>query len=443
MWGLLLLHARDNVSHDAEAGRFFSCTSILCGVECPKFPFLMIVLDATAVKPWSRRAWRAVWQVVVVLLFVPMGLFLGWKALEPSTESLLNQASGGADSEALLELVERAASQDDSDYLLGHLLRQDGLALRALIALATTHESALQYLIGVARTQPDILTGVADVRVNHPFALSLLEHINTEGVRKLQNVSALGMNECYILGVAYEYGTHVAQSWSAAADYYGQAYGKGYESARVDYARAAYQAALVSQNPEEAAVLFRRAAECGHAAAQCAYGVCCAEGKGIELDLTQAVRWYRLSAEQGYCDALFNLGWCYLYGEGVEPDAAQSAHYFRGAAEQGDDLAQYYLGCAYERGHGVPRDFNQALYWYRLSAELGNAVAECAVGYCYAGGLGVPHDASEAARWFGRSARHGHHEAETALEQLQQNSPESGSSSSSFASESTILPVCL
>lgn len=437
------LLARDNVSHVTGEGYFFSCNPHTPQVEYPEFPFPMIVQDATADKPWCRRARRAAWQVMVVLLFVPVGLFLGWKALEPSTESLLSRASGGEDSEALLELVERAARKGDSNHQLGYLLRKDVRTLRTLMALAATHESVMQYLIRVARTQPDILTGVADMRVNHPFALSLLEHISSEGVQKLQDASALGINECYILGVAYEYGIHVAQSWSAAADYYGRAYRSGDELAGLDYARAAYQAALESPEPKEAAVWFCRAAESGHAAAQCALGVCYAEGKGVEQDLPQAVHWYRLSAEQGYCDALFNLGWCYMCGEGVEPDAAQSAHYFRGAAEQGDDLAQYYLGCAYERGLGVPQDFEQALYWYRLSAELGNAVAECAVGYCYAGGIGVSRDVSEAARWFALSARHGHHEAATALERLQQNPPSRCASSSSVSSESTISPVCL
>ena len=390
----------------------------------------MIVLDATADKPWSRRARRAAWQVLVVLLFVPMGLFLGWKAMEPSTETLLSRASGGADAAALLELVERVARQDESGYQLGHLLRQDVPTLRSLLSLAATHESAMQYLIGVARTQPDILAGAADVCINQPFAMSLLAHLSVEGVRKLQVASAQGSNECYILGVAHEYGCHVAQSWSAAADYYGRAYSMGAESACVDFARAAYQAALEATESQEAAHLLCQAAECGHAAAQCALGVCYAEGKGVEQDLSQAVHWYHLSAEQGYCAALFNLGWCYMCGEGVEPDAARSAYYFRGAAEQGDDLAQYYLGCAYERGQGVSQDYEQALYWYLLSAELGNAVAECAVGYCYARGIGVPQDVSEAARWFALSARHGHQEAEIALEQLNQNLPGRCASSS-------------
>ena len=49
------------------------------------------------------------------------------------------------------------------------------------------------------------------------------------------------------------------------------------------------------------------------------------------------MKWYRKAAEQGHANAQCNLGYCYKYGEGVETNKAEAVKWYRKAAEQGHD----------------------------------------------------------------------------------------------------------
>ena len=53
---------------------------------------------------------------------------------------------------------------------------------------------------------------------------------------------------------------------------------------------------------------FRRAADAGHADAQCYLGSCYANGHGIGVDATQAVMWLRRAADAGHAQAMIYLG---------------------------------------------------------------------------------------------------------------------------------------
>ena len=53
---------------------------------------------------------------------------------------------------------------------------------------------------------------------------------------------------------------------------------------------------------------LRTAADKGHAAAQCNYGVCLESGRGVAKDEAAAAEWYRKAAEQGDAFATYNLG---------------------------------------------------------------------------------------------------------------------------------------
>lgn len=370
--------------------------------------------------PLTRRALQAGLQVMLLMLLVPLGIVGGWHALSPSPAALARQAAGGADSAALLELVERAPRQQLAADTLLQLLIQDAGALNALARLATGNEAVLRHLIHVARVQPDSIGKLADVPMNYAFALALLQHMKPQGTEQLRRMADTRANACFLLGVACENGLHMPQDWAQAACWYGKARVQNPALADFYYARAAYQAGLAchqnDQQASQAAHWFREAALCNHAAAQCALGVCYATGEGVEMNLQEAVAWYHRAAEQNFVDALFNLGWCYLQGEGVTADAGQSAAWFRKAADCGDDLAQYYLGRACELGHGVPVDMAQALYWYRRAAtEQQNDAAQCALGHCYAQGLGVPQNWQQAVYWYLQAAEQGRTEALLAL----------------------------
>ena len=375
----------------------------------------MMEPQAAEERGWKRRARRAVLQVAVLVVFVPLGVWLGWQMMTPPAEYLAMHAVNGADKTALLELVLRAQKQPESEKILQELFSRDAGALNALAELASGHEEALRCLISIARKQPDSLVSLAAWKMSYSFALGLLRQIEPAGIPKLKEYAEIYPNACFLLGVASENGCHVQQSWAEAARWYERAWAMGYFEVEPYYAAAAYNAGLQEADAGQKARWFESAAICHHAAAQCALGVCYAAGEGVELNLEKAVEWYARSAAQGFCDAQFNLGWCCLHGEGMPGNAAAAVSWFRKAAWQGDDLAQYYVGRAYELGQGVKQDFAEAVRWYGWAVERGNAAAQCALGHCYAQGRGVPQDWAGAVRLYRLAAAQGRSEALQAL----------------------------
>ena len=63
--------------------------------------------------------------------------------------------------------------------------------------------------------------------------------------------------------------------------------------------------------------------------------MCYEYGKGVEKDLVQAAVLFRQAADQGHAAAQNHLGWCYEKGQGVEKDLVQAAVLYRQAADQG------------------------------------------------------------------------------------------------------------
>ncbi len=147
-----------------------------------------------------------------------------------------------------------------------------------------------------------------------------------EALAPLQRAAALDPDVAQThnsLGIA-----HVeAGRWRAAAAAFGRAI-----ALRPDYAEAQFNLAQlhdrgrgVPADPAEAARLYRRAAERGHAGAQVNLGRLHRAGRGVARNDAEAVRWYRRAAGQGHPFAQFNLALMHRSGEGVEQDDA-AAH---------------------------------------------------------------------------------------------------------------------
>lgn len=350
-----------------------------------------------------RRAARAVAQVLLLVVMVPVGISWGWLTLSPTPQKLAERAAGGGDSAALLELVQRAAGHSHAAEELQTLLGRDEGSRRALVNLAKGHEEALVQLISMARNRPECVGHLAGVQMSFPFAEALLRHMEPSGMQTLQEQAQTSADAAFVLGVAYERGLHAPQSWAQAACWYEAATRQGLEQAASYYALAAYEAGLqccgAASRKAEAAAWFRAAAEQGHAAAQCALGVCYSTAAGVPLDLTQAVAWYEKSASQGYVDGMFNMGWCLLDGQGTEKNTERAAAWFQKAAHLGDALAQYYVGQLYQSGEGLPQNAELAVRWYTRSANLGCNLARWALAACYEKGIGVPRCARTAQYW--------------------------------------------
>jgi TPR repeat protein len=61
---------------------------------------------------------------------------------------------------------------------------------------------------------------------------------------------------------------------------------------------------------------------------------------GVSQDYQQAAYWYRRAADQGYSDAQFMLGALYENGLGVNRDYGQAKAWYQKAADQGDEYAK-------------------------------------------------------------------------------------------------------
>ncbi len=63
------------------------------------------------------------------------------------------------------------------------------------------------------------------------------------------------------------------------------------------------------------------------------------DGRGVAQDDAEAVLLYRLAADQGHAEAQYNLGVMYDDGRDVAQDDAEAVRLYRLAADQGYDLA--------------------------------------------------------------------------------------------------------
>lgn len=167
----------------------------------------------------------------------------------------------------------------------------------------------------------------------------------------------------------------VSQSYAQASDY-AQAAVWLRRAADQGLAEAELQLGLlydhgdgVPQSFPQAAGWYRKAALQNNAGAQYNLGVLYERGEGVPQDYAQAADLYRRAATQGLASAQFNLALLYDNGQGIERDFAQAAAWYRKAAEQGLPRAQYNLGSMYVSGQGVPRDLVEAYYWLDLAAS--------------------------------------------------------------------------
>lgn len=91
----------------------------------------------------------------------------------------------------------------------------------------------------------------------------------------------------------------------------------------------------VAQSYARAAQWWRKAAEQGIAGAQCNLGNLYCKGEGVVQDYAEAAQWYRKAAEQGFAEAHYNLGFLYEHGVGVSKNTEEAKEWYRKAVSQG------------------------------------------------------------------------------------------------------------
>jgi tetratricopeptide (TPR) repeat protein len=156
-------------------------------------------------------------------------------------------------------------------------------------------------------------------------------------------------------------------------------------------ARATYYAG----RREEAAALYREAAERGDLRAMVSLGVMHEDGDAVRRDPEAAAALYARAAEGGSPDGMINLALAALQGHGVPRDPARGVELMRRAAEEGSGIATYNLGALAERGAvGRPED---ALDLFLRAAALGQPRGYLAAAILLDEGRGVERDPVAAA----------------------------------------------
>ena len=140
-------------------------------------------------------------------------------------------------------------------------------------------------------------------------------------------------------------------------------------------------------------------AEAENVISQFKLGMMYYNGEGVSQDLQEAAKWYRKAADQGYAYAQVSLGLMYYNGEGVLENKGEAVKWYRLAADQGAAPAQFNLGIKYDNGEGVLQGHNEAVWWYRKAAEQGVADAQYNLGIKYSTGQGVLQNFVTAYAW--------------------------------------------
>jgi serine/threonine protein kinase len=136
----------------------------------------------------------------------------------------------------------------------------------------------------------------------------------------------------------------------------------------------------IAQSYDKAREWFQKAADAGNPDAMNNLGELYYYGRGVARDYTQARDWYEKAAAADNANAMYSLGWMYEKGSGVIiRDYTQARSWYQRAADAGHPDAMYNLGMLYENGQGVAQDYDKAREWYQMAADLGYTDAKQAL----------------------------------------------------------------
>jgi len=174
------------------------------------------------------------------------------------------------------------------------------------------------------------------------------------------------------LGIMYQNGRGVPQSYEEAAKWYRKAAEQGLPDAMNSLASRYLKGGGVPKDQQKALALYKKASELGDIDAPFNIGIIYAQGFGVETDNEEALRWYKLASKRGHVAANHNAGIFYRDGTGTPQDIEKALQFFRQAAEKNFISSQRQLGHMYINGDGVEKDLIEAGRWYQMAADNGS-----------------------------------------------------------------------
>ncbi len=255
------------------------------------------------------------------------------------------------------------------------------------------------------------------------LAFLYLENGDNENAFKYAQMCAQrgGMCGQYLLGICYNNGFGVTQSFEKAFECYNKALEQKYYFAQAEVAISYLFGSGIEQSDETGIQLLQDSADRGYVNGQFYLGYCYDSGTGIAQSYAKAVEWYQKAADQGNAIAQNDLGNCYYSGEGVTQSYAKAVEWYQKAADQGNAFAQNNLGNCYYSGKGVTQSYEKAVEWYQKAADQGNAFAQNNLGNCYYSGNGVTQAYAKAVEWYQKAADQGYADAQANLAYCYEN----------------------
>jgi TPR repeat protein/uncharacterized caspase-like protein len=278
--------------------------------------------------------------------------------------------------------------------------RPESVAAVSDAALARNTRAALDACRLAADLNPD------DRRMHYQFARVATEAGRSDEAHEAAlRAAELGSAQAMaVVGLDYQFGVAVTQSYERAAEWYLRAAGAGSSDGMLQLGYLYDQGRGVAFDLDESGRWFSRAAEAGNAAAIGAIAYRFDQGRGVERDPVEARYWYERAALRGDVLSMQALGDMFERGDGGEADYAAALQWYERAAEQGLGIAMASLGWLYENGLGADVDHDTARDWYERGAAAGDHVSMFALGRIHEQGVGVAQDYAAAANWYAQSA---------------------------------------
>ncbi len=289
----------------------------------------------------------------------------------------------------------QAASQDSEAGILG---------------LGMLYAGGFGGTVEATKAEPWLLKAAAKGRSTAKLYLGVL-HLFGEGLELAPERAAALLTEAaedhpdamFHLGRIYREGKGVAADASQAETWLRRATARGHPHAMLELGRL-FASHASSPDYTSATILFREAADLGHAEAQFALGHCYLFGRGVPKDYAEAAKWLQKAAEDGVPAAAEALGILYARGLGVSADQSTAIHWFSRAAASGSPGALFELGMAHLTSKGET-DAVTGIALLRRAAEAGSADACLQLGTLYSHGDRVDQDYAAAARWYEKAGQ--------------------------------------
>ena len=202
--------------------------------------------------------------------------------------------------------------------------------------------------------------------------------------------------KCNDLGVSFQRGDGVKQSYKRAVDCYELACDKNYALACRNAGSLYFQRYnhkidedLWQGDPEE---FFQKACNLDDAAGCNDLGIVYESGlefKNLPPDFKKANAYYEKACNMGNSSGCSNRGFLYANGYGVKQDYKKANTYYDKACNMNSGTGCFNLGVAYEQGYGVKQDYKKANTYYEKSCTLNNSDGCLNSGVFYGNGKGV------------------------------------------------------